>query len=627
MHTPRSLRRTTTAVLAALAFMMIAQPKTHAQELPDVFNLAPADAQFIFVVPNMATLGERLGVINNSLGLGVAGMADALGEFKRSIGINKGMRDDGAMLLAIANVSQLSEGEEADFVLLMPVSDYGAFVSNFGGLATGVAELTLPNGEKAFSKQSGSHAVMSSRRERIDAYAPTKDRAKFAAAAGKLGTHYLTSSHVSVMLRISSMSAKLQDQLAAAMKAAMEEVSAAPGGAAAAAMMTMYGDALNAIVRDSETAVMGLDAGEEGIGMTMALQLKPNTPTAKTFGNAGGAGNILNQMPNRPYLWANAFSVEGIGLSSLLDEILGRMKGDLAWVSEMVQPARPLVDKTRRIAQVIYAPQGAMGLGTNLLSGVTVIETTNGQEYANGFKDYINSLNNRKFPVGPPPNAMPGAPVQPLEMSITSSYTANALAVEGSQVDQYSIQYNFPPQLLQQMGQAGGLMMMLGGGGQTGYTTVKDNLVLMTTTPDPQLMKSALSALGSPDAGMGENVHVKAIRANLTPDPMAEFYLDVGSIAKTVSMIAGMMMGGQAELIKAPDDLPPVAVSASIQDGGFAKRLYVPMSVIRFGRDATQQAMQAFAPQEEVGEPGADGQQGGAMDGPGGPGGPPPAPR
>lgn len=587
---------------AAWAFVLVAAMavgRAAAQDpsLPSVMELAPADAKLMVVIPSLARISEKLSVLNDELRLDIPGLADSLGELKRSIGISKGLQDSGPLLIAFTEMPTTGAAGQTPFVLFIPVADYGAFVGNYAAdPKEEVVRLVLPTGQAAFSRHVDSFAVISRDQELVQRYQRSDDTDRFKAGLGRLGAMTVADSDISIVTDVAAMSGPLRSLVRQALQAARAQITEAEDSQFSGLVLSMYGSAVEAILRDSSMAAMGIKVDKAGIGTTLGVQFKRDSAMAKQFQQSGGASQLIDQLPSREYLWANSFSFGGMGLKQVVQDTLRTLGTQLGWLGELTQPALPLLDQAEGMAQILYAPQGAIGLGTSLTSGITLIRAKDPARFVQAFQNYVKALNGKTVRLPPmAPNAPAG------EMAIVANYTPNALAAEEGQIDQYQIQYNLPPQVLAQMGQAGGLLMMLGGTTQSGYIVARDQYVLMTTTPDPQMIKQAMASMKE-GKGLGQNPGITQMRPFLTPDPAAEGYLNVGAIARTVNTVMGMLSGSPAELLTVPVDLPPVAFSASIADSGLAKRVFVPMPVVQFARDTYDRLSAAFQPARPPGQ-------------------------
>jgi hypothetical protein len=591
----RKLRHLAAAVAAAL--VLACAPWTRAAELPAVFDQAPNDAAVIVAVPNMAQLSEQISALNDVLGLGPGTIPDMLGEFKREMGATKGLKDDGAAMIVITDAKAFVDsidgpGDDPPLVVLLPVSDYQAFTANYQGAAEGdLMKLTMPNSpEPGWSKKLGDWAVMGPSKQRVANYQPGNNRAGIASMAGPLGSRYLATSHASVFLNMEVLKPHLMPVLAEARQEMEQQFAnlpdAGPEAEAAKFAMSMARlmlDTVDAALRDGHGVVLGVDLTDQGAGMTFAAQFKPGSETAMTIGRGGNAARAMASLPNQPYLFATAVDVEGMGLGTLLEKLDRAMPQDGGWLASIMRQSLPLLKGVKSMASLTTVPQQPIGIGGSLFSGVSIATVDDANSYKASYQTYLEEMGKIKVDIP----AQPGAAGGPGQLTMTTKYSGNVLQIEGVQIDQYQMKVNFPPQLMQQMGPAAPLMMMTGAQGSSGYIASVDNKVIMTTTPDPAVMKAGIVAARQGD-GLGTGGVLKQVReAGLPPNPMAEFYVGVGGLVQMGTGLAAMF--GQPIRIDVPQDLPPIAMGASVEEGGIASRLFVPRQTMVFIKDAAAQ--------------------------------------
>ncbi|NJO87145.1 MAG: hypothetical protein HC821_03840 [Lewinella sp.] len=170
-------------------------------------------------------------------------------------------------------------------------------------------------------------------------------------------------------------------------------------------------------------------------------------------------------------------------------------------------------------------------------------------------------------------------------ISYTTSYTDNALQIEGVNVDQFAWQMQMPPAAMEN-NPALPFMMMLGAMGQTGYVAQSGNFIVSTTTTDTAILGSSLKMLGSSD-GLGSEKLIAEARRNALPEnAMMEGYFNLAGLATLANSFIPMM--GMPP-IQTPADLPPVAMGVSLKDSAVLAQLHVPMAVMTFVRDTTMQ--------------------------------------
>jgi len=600
------------ALLTSIASIAITGPAMGQNaDLPDVLNLAPADAPIVVVVPSLSGLSQQIAKLNqDALGSSVPYMFDVLSMFKAMVGIGPGLNDNGSLMLVVTSADMAAK---PPMVMVAPVLDYAAFVGSLGGNAGDpVATLSLPNGSTGFAKQIDQYAVLGDSREEIENFQPGRAINAIAAKVGTTGKRCLTTSDLMVIIDIPALAPVLEPALQE-MRNSFDEASnqmaqlpqdSPPGAEMVPIMMTLYMNAIDALVRDTSAVSVGLDISPQGVSLAGSTQFKTDSHLAAIFTTGGGAAQQLDRLPNQPYWIASGMNLRGIDTATLAQDLIAAFENqneetpeqDPFKMGQLIQQAAAMVQQTTAMSTVYYQPAQPVMVGGNSLNGVAVYETTDGPAYTQAIQEYFQTMNdffgqinglaqqavNNGAPEGP-------APKQQQTMSISSKYTPNALQINGTAVDEYEIKYTFPPEMMQDMGPAGPMMMMMmGGAGQSGYVTTKGKFVVMTTTRDPQVLQQALEAVDQ-NTGLGTDAAINQVRqVGVLPKSSMESYLSIPGIMHSVNMFMGMW-GMQP--IQVPADLPPVASSFSVEDHGIATKLHVPMKVIEFCYSATGQAM------------------------------------
>ena len=635
MHLHGSIRRaslTACALLLAAPLAGLVWAKDAA--LTNALNLIPADVPVAVVVPSLSGLNQKIAAVNDqALGGAVPQMADLVGQLKAQVGVGAGFNDDGSLVVFMTGMGGLDDGPE-HVVVLAPVSDYAAFVSNLGGDGhEAVTTLALPNGSSAFAKRVNDFAVLGDDRATTEAYQPGQAAAAWEDLVGTVGNRCLESSDATVIVNIQVMAPALQEQLKAAranMVAHLDQPESQPPAMdpsmqrMSSAFLGAYFDAFNAVLRDTSALVIGLGITDQGVRLTQTAQFKPGSHLAKHFTTGGGAAGQLARLPKQPYLIAGAINHKGIAFHTMVDALLARLPANEdSPMMKMAIEGIQLWGQVKGMAMAYYTPSqqdpqqvGLMGGG--MIGVVAMLETEDGQAYLDTYKAMITRLNGIGMAIGDPA-ALPAAAA-----AVTARYTSDVLQIDGVQVDEYLYQYNFPPEIMQQMGPMAHVMTMVGATGQNGYIAAKGPFVVMTSTRDTQMMKQALASVEH-NSGLGSDGPIQRVRqASVPANAISESYLSVPEIMGTVNTFVGMMMGMPP--IQVAEDLPPIAVAASVEDHGVVTRLYVPMSVVQFGQEVVGQAMMMIGGGHPQGMGPGPTDSGGAEPDHGHQHGPPPAP-
>lgn len=587
----RVIRRGVAAMAMGLVLTLnlsaaLAAPKA----VTAVLDQASAETEIIILIPNLSVFADKLKLLSTSFGINNPDMQDPLASFKRESGLSAGLQDDGAVAVLISGV-QLEGGAPPVVQMLLPVSDYKALVSAVGGdPAQAVTQVKLGSGPPAFVRQVGSFAVFSDKSENIANFKPAGAGAAMAAAAGKLGNHYLDTTDVAVLLNMPVFAPKLREQAKKGFAEALAQIDNNPNQPAgevmiAKSIINLYSTGIDSVLRDATSLVFNLDVKPAGIGLTYSTQFKPDSELGKMFTTGAGGAPKLDMLPNSPYLFATSMNFQGVAFVPIIEKAMAAIPAEQGGpILKMMRDSMTLTRQLKAGATAYYAPSPGAPIGPgSLMSGVNVFQADDANAYAKTYKDYVTSLNGTKLDIPAPnaANADPNAPAPAVEsISFVSSVTPNVLKIDGVDVDQYQFIYNFPPAMMQQMGPAAPLMMAMGMTGQSGYLAPVNGHVIVTTSLDAQLINKSVAAVrAKPGSGLGSDKDINTVRAELPPDASMEMFVNVGELIKMGKNIAAMMGAAQPAAADAPA-LPPVGMGIGVNTSGVAGRLFLPMPVI-----------------------------------------------
>ena len=593
-----------------------------------------ADAEIVLVIPSLSGLSEAVAEFGATTGLTdfAPDLDDALGTFKRQMSFTQGVDDDGAMLVVVRGVTESLEAKmngggdvpDPKAVMLIPVSDYDAFVKNLGGdPAQNIAEVTMKNDQKSVVKKLDGYALLGDDDE------PTLIEAYEGADRGQAWVDELTTmlrgyagdaqSLIYVDLRklgpvlnegVSKGLAEFQEQMQQ-----MNADGADPMGmmGVGSTMMKLYSEAARTILDGTEGALFTFNLQDGGLGLTAMLQPAADSELAAFFTPAAKDGEgkamapgmvskkLLASTPDRPYLYAAVIDQTAFPLDKLVDRIVASLEGEgegqEAKFLSMYTDSLKMMKDTRGVASVFYAPEAQGMMTGGLFSTLTLYGVDDPEAFIAQQKASVEKLGELAIPLGgmQPPAGDEAAPAgqdgagaagdvqqAPAEMRFDTTYADTALRIEGVEVDQYNITMRFPPQMTQQFNP---MLAAVAGGGYGGYIAPKDDTVLVTTVTDPQFITRAIQAVGK-DEGIGTAGPVARLRdEQLPPDPMMELYVSLDGLGRTANLFLPLLGAGENLVI--PDDLPPLAMGAAA-DGegrGVAFRLFVPTESVTFGVD------------------------------------------
>lgn len=527
--------------------------------VPDVLNQLPQDALVVISVPNLAQLSAKLAMVDKTLRLGRPELQDALSFVKGMTNMHKGLDDNGGLAVALKNLPV--DGSDPDVAMVVPVSDYKAFLSNFDVQDTGQPVEAEIQGEVVTIRQAGKYAVMSNNAETVKNYQATSIAAKLGAMGGEASGR----SDLMVYVDVEKLGPVLQPLLAVGM-AQMQAQMLNQGLPEQQlqmmqSMFKVYGAVANALLTDGQSLVMGLDMSENGLGITYGAQFKQDSGLGQAFAKAPSEPLKLNRVPNRPFLFAMAMDFSNLPMKRWAEN-LKLLLGDDAWSKAMLSSLDLASLDGGQVQGAYYAP-GA-GAGGSLFNGVFVYMQQDPAAFMNKYRESFAALNGLQLAEG---------------FNYQTTWKANVMQIDGRPVDQYQMKINYPPDLI-----AGNPMAMFMQD-FSGYVTATDKAVIMTAGADPLMLKEAI-AVSDGSGKMGADPGIAAVAPQLGSNRIMEGYLGVGTVLQMVSQLMSLFAPDAA--FKAPKDLPPIAMGMSAAGGGASFRLYVPMKIVTSGMELAQ---------------------------------------
>lgn len=611
--------------LAAIASPMLAEDVAAAPTVTATLDQAAGDAEIVIVIPSLSGLSEAVAAFATETGLDQLApeFDDGLGAFKQQMGWLEGVDDEGAMLVVVSGLAEsieatMKEGaqivpdnaadipnpSEPTAIMLVPVSDYQAFVAQLGGDAgadaTAVTYQNLDGYQSdGYAKELNGYAVMGDSLETVQAYAAGDQGKAMAQALSPIVTDYLNGGDALIYLDMAALAPSFNLAIDKAVEEISREMNDPDNGMPAGmdgmltSMMNLYEQSGRLLVDGTDKLLLSMDFGDDGLGMTVSSKLTGDSELASFFAPAADAeggstsGPLLASLPDQPYIFASSVDATRFGLTALVETITDAMgDGNEAGFMAMYQESLAIMKDVKGVASVFYAPEPAAMMAGGFYTSLTVYDVADADAYLASQKASLEKLSEIKVAL---PAMEQGQPAS--EMTFTTTYTEKALVIDGTDVHQFQINTILPPEMMQQFGPMAALM---GNAGTGGYIAAKDGKVIVSTVTDPQLITRGLQALGNDD-GVGSAGTIATLRENNLPeDSSMEVYISLAGIAKTANPFLLMFLpgGGQVEI---PADLPPLAMGGASDGEGVAMRMFVPHALVDFGIKTYNQ----FAPAAE----------------------------
>src|SRR4051812_3016989 len=151
------------ALVGMMAVVLAATGVARAQQ---VLEQVPDDAMMVIKIRDIGGTSVKIGKIMTDLGIAAMkpGLENPLTFMQKQSGITQGVRSDGDLAIVYRDPEKTTEDPDKSMLVLVPVSDFNAFVANFGGAkAEGdITEVKLPEGHgNGFVSHWGNFAAVS----------------------------------------------------------------------------------------------------------------------------------------------------------------------------------------------------------------------------------------------------------------------------------------------------------------------------------------------------------------------------------------------------------------------------------------------------------------------------------
>ncbi|MEX2672505.1 MAG: hypothetical protein WD294_10385 [Phycisphaeraceae bacterium] len=530
-------------------------------DLPDVLEHVPADAPVAVVAPSLAQVGQKLAMLNQRLGLNQPMLADPISFAQASLQMHEGVdlgRGAVFMMLSMPNPEQ--PGAEPDLGMLIPVTDYNAFLGNFEAQGAGdVREITLM-GEPSYVTQVGRYALIGSSENAAANYESPGEDAALRTRLGAVGLEAMEGSDLMVLVDMEKLGPLMMQGMMQGMMMAPEfnepEV---------AAVMQFYSTIMEKVMLDGSGMVLGLRVSEDGIALDSSVQFREDTAMAAAFAEGPAERPRLNHLPDSKYMVAATADLRTLPLEQWLTGLREMFAEGDDEFSTMMRQA--ITDSSIHHAntQMLFDP--GFGMGGSLFNAVTVSLTDDPEAAVQAFRQEVVKMNDLELAD---------------EMTYQTDWQEDVMQIDGHDVDRYSIKMQVPPEMMAELGPAAMFVTQDMGG----HIVTTDDAVIAGTGSDTKLLKDTL-ALDDGAASLDDNAGIEQVRQHLPSEPAAEMFINVGTMLEMANEF--IMMFDPDSQLNVPANLPPVANATVIKEGGVGGRLFIPMPVIDTVRSMVEQ--------------------------------------
>lgn len=556
-------------VLAALA-------GTAAADTGGVLDRIPTNAALVIVVPNMESASAKIDRASALMGGALAGGEDnPIAKMKQILG-TPGLNKTGTMAMAMlpnADGEVDFETEMPEGVILVPVSDFGAFVKQFNGEAgQGVTTVTIDGNEGFIKDIGGGYAVLAPTKGQAEAFdGKAGNRAAHEKALGPVGRNIAQSSDVIIITNVNMLRDQFEDGLDSMGDAAAGAVPV-PGADIGLDVLEM---AMRNWAQQADSAIVGMGLDDKGLSIQVGTQFKEGSEVGGFFTGEADSSSLLGRLPKQQFLFAMAMDSAPAPFKKLIANMKaeGKKAAAAATPAEGAEQANEpgpmamfdtvfgMSDKVDGMALGIGAsPAGFMGGLFTLTSAY--MRTNDPKALLEEARAATKKLDGYKTE----------------GMTYKVKYDNELLEINGTKVDSWSGNIDMDPNDPEAMNTQMMMGIIFGQGGLGGMNATVDKGVVMTMSPNTPLVTSALEAAKN-GGGLSTEEGIASVQSKLPAKRFFELY--IGSKALLDNVTAGMAMAGMGGDIEVPAKLAPVAIAASNEKSGVGIHIYVPIDVIK----------------------------------------------
>lgn len=530
--------------LLAVAVVLAMCGQAGAQLLKQV----PKDATFVIKVNDLAATSGKIKDTAAKLGLADVNpaMADPLGFVKQQLNVKEGLKENGD--LALVFFAPAGFGPPTGLGLI-PVSDYKAFLGNFGQPTKegDVDVLAVPN-QTLYAMQWGDYAAVTNTKELLG-----KERGlDVSAEVAKL----MQSHDATVFVNIKALRPLVLPQLQ--MIKNMMGRAAPPGAPNAQEMAAMQAMAkqviggIESLFEQCDATALGVNIVKSGMLMTAMADFAPDSAIAQTLKETKNSdADLLKGLPEAKYMMVAGWIQNGATFAKFVDSFYAPMlkalpvpEADAAKLDQALEAMKASVRAMNGGAVGLITPQADQIAATGVLHGIGVVhgdakDMVTAQRKLGAVQDVFQK-------------------VASMGMGVTVNYKPEAKTVDGVALDETTMEYTFDPNKPGGVQQEKMIKAMFGAKVTSYGGMINDGNVVSAMNVDDQQIQALIAAVKQ-NLTISGNAQIKAASAELPQQRIAVIYIFAGQIGQLVAQLTGG---------NAPDglaDLPPIGMALSVE--------------------------------------------------------------
>jgi hypothetical protein len=628
------VRRASLGVAVMLAWAGMAQGQA--------LDQLPGDSLVVVHINNLSKVGAKVADLSKKLGLNQISpeAVDPFGMLEQKMGVKAGINHDSDMAIAWVDTEVTKAGDDS-FLVLIPVTDYKAFLSNFADAKTegGITEMTTPDGKPAFAQEWGKYAAFSPSKETL-----LVDH-KGVKVPGTLTPKELSEKDIVVFGNFAKLKAKLLPQiqkdraewLADLEKDVMSNGPAFDQGgdpndpgavdeaenktkAMAKKFLPTIKVAANqginiveALVRDTTSASYSINITDAGINGTLQAEFDPNSYAGKLMSSIKGSDStFLSGLPTGKYVFFGGWVIDSKSIVPAFEDLVAPVRKELTVVND---------DDSKTLAKAIDAYKSLLGATSSITIGMLAPEGALMQEailqqvqIAHGDSKAIQQAQMDMLQSQEQLMAL----FQGVGMGSTkTTFTPAARQIDGITFTQFKTEFAGDANSMEAAQARQMMSVMYGPDGMSGLFGPVDDKTLLTVSGLPAAkLSNAIKAAKANEDVLGKQANVNLTVKELPTNRIAAFYIPLDNILGTALNFA--QQAGMPVQAQMAENLPPIGITLATVGPAVRMDGHLPMPLIKNISDVVMQIYTGMHGGPAGGPPAGGPPAGGPDNGPGG---------
>ena len=551
----------------------------HAQVLDQV----PSTALAVLKVKSLSATNAKVVKMAKAFGLDQFSpdLADPLSSMVQKLHISEGLNKSGEMAFVIFDKDAAQAKQDDSMLVLVPVSDYKAFLGNLKDVKEegGIAEGKSQEGDKeVFVAHWGDYAAMSPAKALV-ATKPAETM-KLSGLAAKESDK----KDVVLLANMETLRAVILPKLKSERGKILDEVSKSVGKDEAAkkfipvarAMISVYLDGVESFLSAATSGVIGLDLGDDGIGTTFLAEFKPDSDWGRTAaelkGEAGGK-SLLAGLPDRKYYAFAGYAADPKVMKRILAMVIDPIVKELndagevgKQMADLLQSDKALYGAVHRVAAGFVVADGA--LGQESVFQIVAVAHGDAKEIKQAFGGLIKGA-----------SGVSGAAPQDSPAKMAVEFKPDAKTIDGVTFDTYDASIKTDPNDPKAAQAQQISAMVFGANGLSGVVgAVDDKTVLFVHGGTDKLISAAIAASKDPQDRLSDLPGVKSVSSHLPENRYVEYYVRLDQVVSSaVKYAAGL---GFPLKLRIPPNLPPIGLAAATDGPAVRVDSFIPSQLV-----------------------------------------------